>query len=85
MTKERMMTYHKLLDITQDKEEEVGLPTLEKNKTIPVATSQKRTVKKRKTLARDEEIELASTGQINADKLTTKVKANRQLSLEVSL
>lgn len=53
MTKERMMTYHKLLDIAQDKEEDVGLPTLEKNAAVPVANSQRRTVKKRKTLARD--------------------------------
>lgn len=82
MTKERMMTYHKLLDIAQDKQEETGLPTLAKNAVVPVANSQKRTVKKRKTLARDEEIELISTGQNNANNLTVKVKVNRQLSSE---
>ena len=63
----------------------MGLPTLQKNDAVPAANSQRRTVKKRKTLARDEEIELASAGKINADKLTTKVKTNRQLSLEVFL
>lgn len=55
MTKEKMMTYHKLLDIAQDKREE-ALPTMEKNAAVAVPNSQKRTVKKRKTLARDEEI-----------------------------
>lgn len=49
MTKEKMMTYHKLLDIAPYKEEEERLPTLERN----VAHSQKKTAKKRKTMARD--------------------------------